>query len=97
MQGDSGGTERERERGRELNSSELVWGFFCLSFCFVGGFFATPAAYGVESEPADVTATATQDPSCCNLQQSSWKHQILNPLSKARDQTRVLRDPSWVC
>ena len=42
------------------------------------------------------TATATRDPSyifdlCCNLQQ----HQILNSLSKARDQTPVLMD-SWV-
>ena len=33
------------------------------------------------------TATATPDPShVCNLHHSSWQCQILNPLSKARDQ-----------
>ena len=41
-------------------------------------------------------ATATGDPSCiCNIPHSSWQHQILNPLSKARDQTRILMDTSW--
>ena len=39
------------------------------------------------------TATATQDPSCvCNLNQSSWQCWIPNPLSKVRDQTRILTD-----
>ena len=46
---------------------------------------------GVESElqlPADTTATATPDPSCVwDLHPSSRQHQILNPLSKARDGT----------
>ena len=38
-------------------------------------------------------ATATPDPSrVCNLHRSSWQHQILNPLSQARDQTCVLMD-----
>ena len=53
---------------------------------------------GVELElPAYTTATATQDPSrvyklCCSLRQ----HRILNPLSRARDRTSILRDTSWV-
>ena len=55
---------------------------------------------GVESElqlPAYTTATARQDLSCiCNLHQSSRQSQILNPLSKERDQTRVLMDTIWV-
>ena len=39
--------------------------------------------------------TAMQDPSYnCNLYHSSWQHQILNPLSKAKDQTQVFMDPS---
>ena len=32
-----------------------------------------------------------------NLYHSSWQHWILNPLSKARDQTCVLRDASQIC
>ena len=46
---------------------------------------------GVESElqlPACATAIAMQDLSfVCDLHQSSWHRQILNPLSKARDHT----------
>ena len=56
---------------------------------------------GVKSElqlPAYTTATATRDPSrICNLHHNSWQHQIFNPLSEARDQTRVLMATSWVC
>ena len=38
--------------------------------------------------PAYTTATAMPDPSCiCKLHHSLWQCQILNPLSKARDQT----------
>ena len=41
--------------------------------------------------------TATPHPSrICNLHHRSWQHQILNPLSKARDQTRNLVVPSWI-
>ena len=37
------------------------------------------------------------DQSCiCNLHNGSWQHQILNPLSKARDQTCVLMDTSQI-
>ena len=43
--------------------------------------------------PAYSTATATQDPShICNVHHSLWQFQILNPLSKARDQTHILMD-----
>ena len=50
---------------------------------------------GVESELlAYTTATARLDPICvCN----SWQRWILNPLSKARDQTHVLMDTSQIC
>ena len=51
---------------------------------------------GVKSELqllAYTTATATRDLSCvCNLYHSSQQHQILKPLSKARDQTYILID-----
>ena len=33
----------------------------------------------------------------CDPHHSSWKHKILNPLSKARDQTHILMDTSRVC
>ena len=55
---------------------------------------------GVESELqllAYATATATPDPShVCNLR-SSQQHRILNPLSKASDQTHILIETSQVC
>ena len=56
---------------------------------------------GVKSElqlPAYTTATATQDPSCiCHLHHSSQQCQILNRLSRARDQTHILMDTRRVC
>ena len=55
---------------------------------------------GVESELqllAYATATATSDLSCvCDLHHSSWQCWILNPLSEARDQTRILMVTSWI-
>ena len=57
---------------------------------------------GVELEsemqlPAYTTATAMLHPSCiCNLYHNLWQCQILNPLSKARDQTCILMDTSQV-
>ena len=47
---------------------------------------------------AYATATAKWDPSrICNLHHRSWQCLILNPLRKARDQTRNLIIPSWIC
>ena len=45
--------------------------------------------------PAYTTTTARQDPSrVCDLHHGSQQCWILNPLSGARDQTRILMDPS---
>ena len=55
---------------------------------------------GVISElklPTYTTATATRDPShVFDPHHSSQQRQILNPLMKARDRTRVLMDASQV-
>ena len=55
---------------------------------------------GVKTElqlPAYTTATATWDLSrICDLHRSSQQHWIFNPMSKARDQTRVIKGTSWV-
>ena len=47
--------------------------------------------------PAYAAATATRDLShICNLHRSLWQHQMLNPLSKAKDQTCILMNTSQV-
>ena len=55
---------------------------------------------GVESElqlTAYTTGIATQDlRRVCKLHHSSGQYWILNPLSEAKDQTRILMDPSQV-
>ena len=60
-----------------------VYYIFCSFFCFLL-FRATPAAYGSSQARGQIGATAA------HLHHSSWQHRILNPLSKARDQT------SWI-
>ena len=75
----------------------------CCFFSFLSFFFFRPhpgcmefPRLGVESElqlPAYTTATATRDPRhICDLQHSSQQHQILTPLSKARDGTHILME-----
>ena len=53
---------------------------------------------GVQSDlQLPATATATQDLSLVfGLQRSSQQCEILNPLSKARDQTHIFMDTRWV-
>ena len=77
---------------------------FCLFLllCFLGPhpMHMEVPRLGVESEEqlqayTTATITAMQDPShICHLHCSWQQHQILNPLSKARDQTHVLMDTS---
>ena len=67
--------------------------FFFFFFVF---FRAIPVAYG--SSQAYTRATEMQDLNrTCDLHHSSQQLQILNPLSEAGDQTRILMDASWVC
>ena len=80
----------------------VCWDFcsFLFIYLFCSIFMAAPAALGVQSElqlPAYTTPTATSDLSLvCDLHHSSWQCQILNTLSKARDQTLILIDISLV-
>ena len=62
-------------------------------------FRTTPSAYGGSQARSQIraTATATPDPSrICDLHHSSQQCWILNPWSKARDQTCILMDTSRV-
>ena len=77
--------------------------FFVL-FWVGGGQGAAPAVYGsswprggIQATAADyATVMATLDPShICKLCHGLWQHQNFNPLSEARDQTRILVDTSW--
>ena len=46
---------------------------------------------------ATATAMATPDPShILDLHYNLWQCQILNPLSKARDETHILMDTGWI-
>ena len=79
--------------------------FIFILFYFIFIFRATCEAYGSSQAGGQIRAVAAslhhhnmQDlSSICDLHHSSRQHQILNPLSKARDQTRILLDISWVC
>ena len=84
--------------------SFIIFSFFLFSLSFV---FLDPhwlhievPRLGVKSElspMAYTTATAMSDPSLVyHLHHSSQQRPTLNPLSKARDQTRVLLDTSQV-
>ena len=85
-----------------LNSLPKLHFFFLFVFCFLElhpQHMEVPRQ-GVKLElylPTYTTAIAMQDPSCiCDLQHRSGQHQILNPLSEARDWTCILMDPSQV-
>ena len=76
-----------------------------LSFFFFKLFRAAPLAYGSSQARGRIGATSANlcrshsngDPSrICDLHHSSWQLWIPNPLSKARDQTCILRDTSQV-
>ena len=84
----------------ELGKSYSLYLF--IYFCLLGPHlqYMEVPRLGVKSElqlPAHTTATAAWDPSrVCDLHHSSRQRQILNPLSEARDWTRVLIDTSWI-
>ena len=89
-------------RGLRESLTQMIFILFCFIYLFLR---ATLAAYGSSQARGRIgdaaagytTATATWDLSrICDLHHSSRQHWILNPLSGARNQTRVLMDPSRV-
>ena len=95
----------EVERSLVQNRAQLI--FFSFFFLFFFLVFLGPHPWhievprlGVQSElqlPAYTIATAMPDlRHVCDLHHSSWQHQISNPLSEARDQTRIFMDTSGV-
>ena len=86
------------------NHCSNVYIFACLLFfCFLGLHpqHVEVPRLGVKLElqlPAYAIAIATPDPSCVfDLHHSSRQHQILNPLSEARNRTHNLMGSSQVC
>ena len=85
----------------------LLWVlFFFFNFVFLSFLEPYPGhvevpRLGVQSQLhplAYATAMATRDPShVCDLHHSSWQRWILNLLSEARNGTRNLMVPSWMC
>ena len=73
--------------------------YFCVCVCAF--FRGVPEVYGGSQATgprlAYATATAVQDLShVCNLHHGSRQHQILNPLSEARDWTQNLMVTNWI-
>ena len=64
--------------------------------CLFGLFRATPAAYGGSRASGPIRAIAAGLHHSHSNPLSSCQHQILYPLSEARDRTCVLVDASWV-
>ena len=78
----------------------FIFSFLFFFFVFLGlhPWHMKLPRLGVESElQLPATATETPDPSpICNIHHSPWQHQILYPLSEARDGTCILMDPRQI-
>ena len=83
-----------------LSLTTFFFFFFFLVFSGLCLWHMEVPKLGVELELqllAYATATATPDPRLvCDVHHSSWQHQILNPLSEARNWTCVLMDASQI-
>ena len=94
-------SQRSQDAVNPIAPGEFLICFYLFIFSFLGlhPWHMEVLRLGVESElqlPAYTTAT-TQDLSrICNLHHSSQQHWILNPLSEARDPTRILMYTSRV-
>ena len=86
-----------------LDGHNSLWFLISQAIIFSSQYFffmAAPMAYGnswarsqmgAVAAGSSITAMAMWDPSgICDLYHSLWLHWIFNPLSEARDQTRIL-------
>ena len=72
---------------------------YLFMYCFLGlhPWFMKVPSLGVETGATAAYATATQDLGrICDLHYSSQQHQVLSPLSGARDRTHILTDTNWI-
>ena len=85
-------------QGYPLTLATVLFSFLFFSFLFgPHPRHMEVSGLGVESEGAYAPATAMPDQShICDLHHSSQQCQILNPLSEARDQTKVLMNTSQI-
>ena len=84
-------------KGQEIEKLRALH-ILLLLFCFLGPHsrHMEVPRLGVEMELQAATAAALQGPSSVfDLHHGSRQCRILNPLSKARDQTRIVMDPTW--
>ena len=92
--------------GTLVSKQGLLLLLLLLSLLLLYLFKATPEAYGgsqargpfraVAASLCHSHSNARSESRVCNLYHSSWQHWILNPPSKARDQTSILMDTSQI-
>ena len=86
--------------GWRFQTISLVLSFFFFFFVFLGPYarHMKVPRLGVWSElqPLAYTTAVPDLSHICSLDHSSWQHWILNPLSEARDWTRILMHPSQI-
>ena len=96
----------EGKAGTHNGQLSRTYAFFCLFVCFFAISWAAPAAYGDSQARGLIRAVvaglcqshsnAGSKPRLQPTSQLSWQCRILNPLSKARDQTHNLMVPSRI-
>ena len=95
--------QKTKVKQQVLLQPSILHPLLFIYFCFLGPQLQHMEVPRLEVElelqlPIYATATVTPDPSrVCDLHHSSCQHQILNPLTEARDQTCILIAASGVC
>ena len=97
--------KRPKEKKRKEITKVWMVSYFLFILIFLAFFMSAPAAYGSFQGRSKILAAAvglhhSHSNTGCELHlwptHSSWQSQILNPLSKAKDQTQILMDASLI-